>query len=98
MMAIDPYPIIDRGRRAEDLIKNETLAEALTAMEEDATTRWLASHSRDIDGREVLYHHMQAILGLRATLERWVETAKAEAAKLEKVELRKARKESGRQA
>jgi hypothetical protein len=97
-MAIDPYPIIDRGRRAEDLIKNETLAEVLAAMEEDATTRWLASHSRDIDGREVLYHQVQAILTLKATLHSWVESAKAEAAKLEKIEMRRARQTSGRDA
>lgn len=89
---VDPYPIIDRGRRARDLIDNETLREALTAMEEDATARWQASPSRDTEGREVLYHHMQAILELRVTLESWAEAAMSEAAKLDKIEQRKARK------
>lgn len=88
----DPFPIIDRGRRAAELMENETLEEALTALQDDNHARWLDSHSRDIDGREVLYHQTQAILALRATLRAWVEAAKFEAAKLEKIEQRRNRR------
>jgi hypothetical protein len=80
----DPYAIIAKGQRALELLENETLLEALDDLEADAVARWRASPSRDIDGREALYAHVQGIDALRASLTAWAEAAKHEANKLEK--------------
>jgi hypothetical protein len=86
----DIAQIIDRGRRAAELLENDVLIEALTSLETDTLSRWRATHARDIDGRETLYATLQGLESFKAGLTSWVNAARLMADKVEKQQRRQA--------
>lgn len=52
---------ITRGARAEALLKNELLQEALVNLERDYIEAWKISSARDTDGRERLWQAVNIV-------------------------------------
>lgn len=52
---------ITRGARAEALLKNELLQEALVTLERDYIEAWKTSSARDTDGRERLWQAVNIV-------------------------------------
>lgn len=75
---------LDRGRRADMLLNDETLIEAFRDIEVRLTNEWRNSASASKEMRETLHHQVAAIQSVRDQLRRWSEDAKFIAAKLEK--------------
>jgi hypothetical protein len=74
--------ILDRGRNAELLLNNPTLSEILEVMLRETSMAFMASAPEEHEAREALYHHSQAIMGLREMIRERLNTAVAEAGKL----------------
>ena len=83
--------IFERGRRAEAVLDNETVTEALDYISESLLRQWRATTSTMTSTRETLFHQVAAMDALRAQLRSWVETAAFEQAKLDKANERKFR-------
>lgn len=86
---VNPYPLIERGRQAEALLKNETLSGAMEEMLRECSLAWISSSPMDYDARTELYLRAQAIQAFRAKLQGWLTDAQVEAANLETRERRK---------
>lgn len=67
---------IRRAEHAERLLRDETLLEALTAIEQEYTDRWKTSPARDEEGREKLWLMVKTVDRLRTELESFVMTGK----------------------
>lgn len=63
-----------RGRRAQDLLDNEVLSEALDAIETEVVTMWSDCPSRDTEGKEALWQLMKTSKKFRAILLGYVKT------------------------
>lgn len=75
---------IDRGRRAEGLLNDETLQEAFGEIEAKLTDEWRRSADPSNDKREALFRQVAALQSVRGQLKAWSEDAKFIAAKIEK--------------
>lgn len=84
--------IRDRGQGAAKLIEDEALWSVIADLEGDTLTRWKATHSRDIDGREALYAQHQGIQMLRAELQSRLNAARIAFDRVEKQRQRDAEK------
>mgnify|MGYP003404748258 FL=1 len=67
---------IDKGRKAEELLENELLKEALTAIEKEINDQWLACPARDKEGKEALWQLAKTIEKFRNILTGYVESGK----------------------
>lgn len=56
---------IERAAQAEALQRNELLAETLAKLENDYIAGWRATHARDSDARERLWHAVQVVAKVR---------------------------------
>lgn len=65
-----------RGARAADLLENETLLEALKAIEDEVVNQWEACPARDKDGKEALWQLFKTSKKLRNVLVGYVQTGK----------------------
>lgn len=83
--------IFDRGRRAQAVLDNETVVEALDHISETLLRQWRSTTSTMTITRETLFHQVAAMDALRAQLRSWVDTAKFEQDKLDKKNDRKFR-------
>ncbi|MDO9313391.1 MAG: hypothetical protein Q7T97_02460 [Burkholderiaceae bacterium] len=63
-----------RGRRAQDLLDNEVLAEALDAIEAEVVAMWSDCPSRDTDGKEALWQLMKTSKKFRSILLGYIKT------------------------
>lgn len=65
-----------RGQRAQMLVDDELLAEALTAIETEVVAQWEACPARDSEGKEALWQLMKTSKKFRAILMGYVQTGK----------------------
>lgn len=63
-----------RGRRAQDLLDNEVLTDALDAIESEVVTMWADCPSRDTEGKEALWQLMKTSKKFRAILLGYIKT------------------------
>lgn len=84
--------IIDRGRRAEHLLTDETLKEALEFLATAAQDEWRNTRSADYDAREEAYRQVAAIDALKGQLTRWLQEAQVVANRHAKAEERAQRR------
>lgn len=75
---------LDRGRRASNLLADETLHEAFRSIEDKLADEWRNSASASQEKREVLFHQVAALQSVRDQLKRWSEDAVFIAAQIEK--------------
>lgn len=75
---------LDRGRRAEGLLNDETLAEAFNEIEAKLTDEWRRSADPSNEKREALFRQVAALQSVRGQLKAWSDDAKFIAAKIEK--------------
>lgn len=65
-----------RGQRAQMLLDDEVLSEALTAIETEVVAQWEACPARDSEGKEALWQLMKTSKKFRAILTGYVQTGK----------------------
>lgn len=75
-----------RGHRASDLLENDLLQEALSAIEAEVVEQWAACPARDKDGKEALWQLMKTAQKFRAILTGYVETGKLATEQLKRFE------------
>lgn len=63
------HDVINRRRRAEALLSDEMLQEALSVLGEDCYTQWLSSSPEDVPRRERLYLTVRLLDSLKAHLQ-----------------------------
>jgi hypothetical protein len=69
---IEQQPMIDRGVRAEELLKNETFGLAVKDVVDNCIGAFLNSGNGDEKLREVAYYQAQAINQVIGVLQQWV--------------------------
>lgn len=87
-----PEQVIDRGHRAEALLKNELLNEALETILERISRQWLATKREaniDTEQREELHARANAIQEFRGQLMSWLNDAVHEKALIDRAEKRR---------
>lgn len=68
--------LVDRGNRAEQLLKSPAFAEALEDVENKVWEQFFATTADDPAARDVLYTHITALHNIKQTLEGFVEQGK----------------------
>lgn len=84
--------IINRGRAADDLLKNTLLNEAFEEVLAQTSRAWLATKREaqlDVQLREELHAKANAVAELRGQLQAWLNDAVAEVTKLERADRRR---------
>lgn len=66
----------ERGWKAQELIDNETLQEALSAIEEEVIKQWEACPARDQEGKEALWQLFKTSKKFRSLLMGYVQAGK----------------------
>jgi hypothetical protein len=66
----------ERGWKAQELIDNELLSTALTAIEEEVIKQWEACPARDAEGKEALWQLYKTSKKFRALLFGYVQSGK----------------------
>lgn len=75
---------LDRGRRSQYLLTDETLAEAFAEIEAKLLDGWKSTPSPAAQQREAIFNQVAALQSVRDQLKRWSEDAKFVAAQIEK--------------
>lgn len=70
---------IDRGQRAQMLLDDSVLNEALDAIEREVVDQWADCPARDKEGKEALWQLLKTSKKFRALLLGYVETGRFEA-------------------
>lgn len=68
---IEQQPLIDRGIRAEELLKNETFSTAVKDVVDQCIQAWLNS-GEDAKLREAAYNAAQGMNNVVGVLQQWV--------------------------
>ena len=68
--------MVQRGRRAEQLMNDTMLKEALDAIESEILEQWEACPARDVEGREELWKYHKTAKKLRLILKGTMESGK----------------------
>lgn len=76
----------ERGRRAQELLDNELLQEALKALSDEVQVQWLACPARDKEGKEALWQLAKTADKFKAVLAGYVQTGKLAADQLKRYE------------
>ena len=69
-------PVIERGTKADKLLKDPLLIEAFDLVKQALTNKWEHSPARDKEGREYLYLMIKATNDARGYLEQAVRDGK----------------------
>lgn len=77
---------LDRGRRADVLMADETFTEAFGEIEARLTEQWRKSADASHEQREALFRQVAALQSVRGQLKAWSEDAKFIAARIEKAQ------------
>lgn len=77
---------IDRGQRAQMLLDDSVLQEALDAIEREVVDQWADCPARDKEGKEALWQLLKTSKKFRALLLGYVETGRFEADKFKQYE------------
>ena len=75
-----------RGQRAAELLGNDTLIEALDAIEAEVVRQWEECPARDKDGKEALWQLFKTSKKFRGLLQGYIETGKLAAENLRRHE------------
>ena len=75
-----------RGRRAQDLMDNEVLTQALDAIEAEVVTMWSDCPSRDTEGKEALWQLMKTSKKFRSILIGYIKTGQLASENLKRFE------------
>lgn len=75
-----------RGWKAQELLDNELLREALTAIEEEVVKQWEACPARDKEGKEALWQLFKTSKKFRTLLLGYVQTGKLATDSLQRYE------------
>lgn len=67
---------VNRGQRAQGLIEDELLSEALAAIEAEVIQQWENCPTRDAEGKEALWQLYKTSKKFRALLVGYVQTGK----------------------
>ena len=78
-----------RGQRAQMLLDNELLTEALDAIEAEVVTMWSDCPSRDTEGKEALWQLMKTSKKFRSILVGYVKTGQLASENLKRFEEKK---------
>lgn len=76
----------ERGWKAQDLIDNELLQQALKAIEDEVVAQWGACPARDKEGKEALWQLYKTSQKFRALLLGYVQTGKMATDSLQRYE------------
>ena len=74
---------LDRAARAQGILKDPIVEDAFEELEKIYTQAWRESPARDEEGREKIYHMMQALIALRQHFESVVMTGELAKTKIE---------------
>lgn len=66
----------ERGRRAQELLDNELLVQALDAIESEVVAQWEQCPARDAEGKEACWQLIKTSKKFRAILLGYVESGK----------------------
>lgn len=66
----------ERGRRAQELLDNELLVQALDAIESEVVAQWEQCPARDAEGKEACWQLIKTSKKFRAILKGYVESGK----------------------
>lgn len=75
-----------RGQRAQMLLQDELLAEALSAIESEVIAQWEQCPARDAEGKEALWQLYKTAKKFRHILAGYVETGKLATEQLKRFE------------
>lgn len=76
----------ERGRRAQELLDNELLQEALKAIADEVSAQWLQCPARDKEGKEALWQLAKTADKFKAVLTGYVQTGKLATEQLKRYE------------
>jgi hypothetical protein len=76
----------ERGWKAQELIDNELLSTALTAIEDEVIKQWEACPARDAEGKEALWQLYKTSKKFRSLLFGYIQTGKMAADTLTRYE------------
>lgn len=76
----------ERGWKAQELIDNELLQKALSAIEEEVISQWEVCPARDKDGKEALWQLYKTSKKFRTLLLGYVQTGKLATDNLQRYE------------
>jgi hypothetical protein len=76
--------ILQRGRRAKDVLENETVVEAIDHIADRLQAEWRATNSPMAAHRESLFHQVAAMDAIKRQLTQWAADAAFEQAKIDK--------------
>lgn len=75
-----------RAAKAQELLENELLNEALEAIEREILNQWVECPARDKDGKEALWQLIKTARKFRGVLQGYVQTGKLAADQLKRFE------------
>lgn len=81
-----PHEQQERGRRAQELLDNELLQEALKAIADEVSAQWLACPARDKDGKEALWQLAKTADKFKGVLTGYIQTGKLATEQLKRFE------------
>lgn len=76
----------DRASKAQALLENELLSEALEAIEREILDQWVECPARDKEGKEALWQLIKTARKFRGVLQGYVQTGKLATDKLKRFE------------
>ena len=76
----------ERGRRAQALLEDELLQEALKAISDEVAAQWIACPARDKEGKEALWQLAKTAEKFKAVLTGYVQTGKLATDQLKRFE------------
>jgi hypothetical protein len=77
---------VERGRRAQELLDNELLTQALDAIDREVFDAWANAPALNAAEREALWQHIRACRNFRAVLLGYIQTGKLAADTLRRLE------------
>jgi hypothetical protein len=77
---------VERGRRADELLNNELLSQALDAIDKEVFEAWANSPALSAAEREALWQHIRACRNFRSVLLGYISTGKLAANTLKRLE------------
>lgn len=75
-----------RAAKAQELLDNELLCEALESIEREILDQWVECPARDKDGKEALWQLIKTARKFRGVLQGYVQTGKLAADQLKRFE------------
>lgn len=82
--------IHERARKAKALLEDDTFKAVLDERAAELTDQWRATAPGSVTQRELIAADMRALDRIPAVLRGWIDEAKFEAAKVERIERRRA--------